>query len=122
VAQVAGAFAAISEVNEFLMQNNHSLPEVLPAVINQEINMDSVSLWMETALNALKLVPINGSIIASTVEAFIADSKALVSADLAFFVAHQHVQALQLQVCARVASSVLDRSVSLQALSRRCFW
>ena len=91
--KVSAFFDGMREIDETLMQNNHTLPEVLPLLFQEAIDMDKIQFWMAGALSALKNAA-GGAEVASSIEAFIADSKALAAQNLAYFAMYNQYQSL----------------------------
>ncbi len=94
--QMQTMFAQLDAVNTAIMQGNETLPQLIPALLNQEINVDTISLWLTMA--GQQLTAAGGSLVQETIAAYIADTKALITADLAFAVAFQQVQSIANQV------------------------
>ena len=102
--QVALAFQGINTINQYILQNNHSLPELLPAILQETVDITEINDWLQQATATLQSVG-GGNLIMSTLEAFIANSQALLVADLAYFPAHQQVVSLAAQVVTVIVES-----------------
>ena len=98
--QIQVAFDGIDAFNAFVLQNNHTLPQLLPAMFGEVVDMAEVDDWLQTARSAIEAAA-GGVVVVSTLDAFIANSRALIMADLAFFAANQQVASVNAQVCAR---------------------
>jgi hypothetical protein len=40
-------------MNQYILANNNTLPELLPALITQDLNIDSVTTWLGIAQQSL---------------------------------------------------------------------
>ena len=75
----------------------HNPAELIPKVLNEEIDMDDIDLWLDYAYQALASAP-GGLAVISTLKSYIADTKALITADFAYIVAYKQVQSIEAQV------------------------
>lgn len=82
--QVWGFFNKTQTINAQLMQNNQTFPEVYPELFTQAVTIEKAKFWLQRALAAMEaLVP--GVLVANALEGYVANTEALIAADLAYY-------------------------------------
>eukprot|EP00042_Codosiga_hollandica_P023436 m.92869 g.92869 ORF g.92869 m.92869 type:complete len:1046 (+) comp51183_c0_seq1:84-3221(+) len=95
--RVAGVFFDLLTLDEALLKNDLSFSQALPFILDAQLELSSVQVWLGNALKFMKGAK-GGEHMATLLDEFIHDTQTLITSDLAFYATFNQYQAQLSQI------------------------